>query len=320
MRGFVTGLDGFVGQWLASELLRAGVELAGGSRVAHPSYSILSAEEARSVAWFEFELHDQAALERALTVWRPDVVYHLAAQAFVVDSLRDPLDTFETNVLGTARMLEAVKTASPGAMALYVGSADAYGPVNSADLPLRESAPLRPANPYAASKAAAEAITLQYGRAGMLRTAATRSFNHAGPGQRAAFAVSGFAKQIADVARGLQPPVLRVGNLDARRDYTDVRDVVRAYRLIGERDGGAGVYNVCSGRSVAMRAIVDELLDIAGVRVSIETDPARMRPSDTPDMVGDNALLRGATGWEPAISLTQTLRDVYAWHAQVPLG
>jgi len=320
MRGFVTGLDGFVGQWLARELLGAGVDLAGGSRVAHPSYSILTEDEARSVAWFDFELHDQATLEKAMTAWRPDVVYHLAAQAFVGDSLANPLDTFETNVMGTARVLEAVKKTSPEAVVLYVGSADAYGPVDAADLPLRESAPLRPTNPYGASKAAAEAIAVQYAHAGMLRTAATRSFNHAGPGQRTAFAVSGFAKQIADVARGLQPPVLRVGNLDARRDYSDVRDVVRAYRLIAEREGAGGVYNVCSGRSTSMRAIVDELIGIAGVRVSIELDPARMRPSDTPDIVGDNALLKAATGWEPSISLSQTLRDVYAWHAQVPLS
>lgn len=320
MRGFVTGLDGFVGQWLARDLLKAGVELSGGSRVARPSYSILTPDEAKAVAWFAFELHDQASLEAAISAWRPDAVYHLAAQAFVGDSLSDPVSTFQTNVLGTARVLEAAKRAAPGATVLYVGSADAYGPVSPAELPLRESAPLRPTNPYGASKAAAETITLQYARAGMLRTVATRSFNHAGPGQRTAFAVSGFAEQIADAARGRRPPVLRVGNLDARRDYTDVRDVVRAYRLIVERGAAGSVYNVCSGRSVAMRAVVDELIRIAGVDISIEMDAARMRPSDTPDLVGDNASLKADTGWEPTIPLSQTLRDVYAWHAQVPLG
>jgi GDP-4-dehydro-6-deoxy-D-mannose reductase len=320
MRGFVTGLDGFVGQWLARDLLGAGIELAGGSRVAHPSYSILTPDEATAIAWFTFELHDQASIENAIRSWRPDAVYHLAAQAFVGESLSDPAATLETNVLGTARVLEAVKRAAPNATVLYVGSADAYGPVSAEDLPLRESAPLRPINPYGASKAAAEAIAVQYAHAGMLRTVATRSFNHAGPGQRTAFAVSGFAKQIADAARGLQPSVLRVGNLDARRDYSDVRDVARAYRLIVERGTSGSVYNVCSGRSLAMREIVDELIRIAGVDVSIEVDPARMRPSDTPDLVGDNALLKADTGWAPAISLAQTLRDAYAWHAQVPLG
>ncbi len=320
MRGFVTGLDGFVGQWLARDLLGAGVELAGGSRVTQPSYSILTPDEANAVAWFTFELHDQAALEKAIGSCRPDVVYHLAAQAFVGESLSDPVSTFETNVLGTARVLEAVKNASPSATVLYVGSADAYGPVSPAELPLHESTPLRPTNPYGASKAAAEAIVVQYARAGMLRTAATRSFNHTGPGQRPLFAVSGFAKQIADIARGRQPPVLRVGNLDARRDFSDVRDVVRAYRLIAEGGSSGAVYNVCAGRSVAMRDIVDELIEIAGVRVSIEVDPARMRPSDTPDLVGDNTSLRTDTGWQPTISIAQTLRDVYAWHAQVPLG
>jgi GDP-4-dehydro-6-deoxy-D-mannose reductase len=187
-------------------------------------------------------------------------------------------------------------------------------------LPLRESAPLAPTNPYGASKAAAEAIVVQYARAGMLRTAATRSFNHTGPGQRPLFAVSGFAKQIADITRGQQPPVLRVGNLDARRDYSDVRDVVRAYRLIADAGSSGSVYNVCAGKSVAMREIVDELIGIAGIHVSIEVDPARMRPSDTPDLVGDNTSLTTDMGWRPTISLAQTLRDVYAWHAQVPLG
>jgi GDP-4-dehydro-6-deoxy-D-mannose reductase len=320
MRAFVTGLDGFVGQWLARDLLGAGVELAGGSRVVAPSYSILTPDEANAIAWSCFELHDQAALEKAIRACRPDAVYHLAAQAFVGESLSSPMSTFETNVLGTARVLEAVKNASPEAFVLYVGSADAYGPVSPSDLPLRESAPLAPTNPYGASKAAAEAIVVQYARAGMLRTAATRSFNHTGPGQRPLFAVSGFAKQIAYITRGQQPPVLRVGNLDARRDYSDVRDVVRAYRLIADAGSSGSVYNVCAGKSVAMREIVDELIGIAGIHVSIEVDPARMRPSDTPDLVGDNTSLTTDTGWRPTISLAQTLRDVYAWHAQVPLG
>jgi GDP-4-dehydro-6-deoxy-D-mannose reductase len=320
MRGFVTGLDGFVGQWLARHLLSAGVELAGGSRVAVPSYGILTPDEANAIAWSCFELHDQAALEKALRASRPDAVYHLAAQAFVGESLSDPVSTFETNVLGTARLLEAVKNASPDALVLYAGSADAYGPVSPSELPLRESTPLRPTNPYGASKAAAEAIVVQYARAGMLRTAATRSFNHTGPGQRPLFAVSGFAKQIADIAHGRQPPVLRVGNLDARRDFSDVRDVVRAYRLIADVGSSGAVYNVCAGTSVAMREIVDELIGIAGIPVSIEVDPARMRPSDTPDLVGDNTSLTTDTDWQPTISLAQTLRDVYAWHVQVPLG
>jgi GDP-4-dehydro-6-deoxy-D-mannose reductase len=320
MRAFVTGLDGFVGQWLALELLDAGTEVGGGSRVAVPSYNILSEAQAREVSWYPFELSDQASMRRAIERWKPDAVYHLAAQSFVGDALAHPVETFETNVLGTARLLEAVRGASPDATVLYVGSADAYGAVLPSDLPLHESTPLRPTNPYAASKAGAEAIALQYARAGMARVLATRSFNHAGPGQRTAFAVPAFAKQIADIAAGRQPQILRVGNLDARRDFSDVRDVVRAYRLIVERGAPGTAYNVCSGTSVVVRAIVDELIRIAGVPVEIELDPSRLRPADTPEIVGDNALLRRQTGWSPAIALTQTLRDAYAWQAQVPFS
>ena len=316
MRAFVTGLDGFVGQWLARELLAAGDEVAGGSRVTSPSYSILAPEEAAAVRWLAFELSDQASIEEAVGAWRPDTVYHLAAQAFVGEALAAPLATFATNVVGTARVLEAVRVAASSARVVYVGSADAYGSLSPSDLPVGESTSLRPANPYAASKAAAEVVALQYARSGMLSVVATRPFNHAGPGQRTAFAVAGFAKQVADIASGTQPPVLHVGNLDSRRDYSDVRDVVRAYRLLAQRGEAGGVYNVCSGKSIAMRSVVDDLIRLADVNVTIAIDPARMRPSDTPDIVGENARLRTQTGWAPTIPWAQTLADVYAWHAQ----
>lgn len=317
MRAFVTGLDGFVGQWLARELLETGAEVAGGSRTLNASYTILTQVEADRIAWFTFEVRDEPALQKALSAWRPDAIYHLAAQAFVGEALSNPVETFETNVLGTACLLEAARTKCPEATVLYVGSADAYGAVSAAELPLRESTALAPTNPYAASKAAAEAVALQYARADMLRVVATRSFNHTGPGQRASFAVPGFAKQIAQIAKGNRPGVLQVGNLGARRDFSDVRDVVRAYRLLVERGTPGTAYNVCSGRSTAMHSIVDELIRIAGVDVSIVVDPQRVRPADTPEIVGDHSLLRKDTGWSPSIALSQTLRDVYAWHAQV---
>jgi len=313
MRAFVTGLDGFAGQWLARELLTAGAEVAGGSRVANPSFSILTADEAAAVRWHPFELDDRASVEAAFADARPDAIYHLAAQASVADSFADPAATFQTNAVGTGNVLEAARASTPDAAVLFVGSADAYGTVTPAELPLRESAELRPANPYAASKAAAESIALQFGRTGLLRVVATRSFNHTGPGQRTAFAIPAFAKQIADIKRGSADPVLRVGNLDARRDLSDVRDVVRAYRLIVERGETGDVYNVCSGASVSMRSIVDELIRISGASVRIEVDPNRLRRNDTPDLVGDNARVRERTGWSPTIPLGRTLADVLAW-------
>lgn len=315
MKAFVTGLDGFAGQWLARELMTAGADVAGGSRVALPSYSILSQEEAAGVRWFGFELTDRESIENALAGARPDTVFHLAAQASVSESIADPVATYETNVVGTAMLLESVATVAAGATVVCVGSADAYGPVKPEELPLRETAELRPTNPYAASKTAAESIAMQYARSTRLRVIATRSFNHTGPGQRPAFAVPAFAKQIADIASASAQPVLRVGNLDARRDLSDVRDVVRAYRLLAERGESGIAYNVCSGYSVSMRSIVDRLVSIAGIEVTIEIDPERLRPSDTPDLVGDNGRLREKTGWTPQIPLDQTLRDVYSWFA-----
>ena len=320
MRALVTGLDGFVGQWLARELLGVGADVSGGSRVEHPSYNILSPEESRGLRWSAFELTDRPSIERAVATARPDTVFHLAAQASVAESLRDPVGTYEANVIGTALLLEAVAAKAPDAMVVCVGSADSYGTVRAGDLPLRESAPLHPNNPYAASKAAAESIALQYARTGQLRVTTTRSFNHTGPGQRTSFAVPAFAHQIADIAAGASPPTLRVGNLDARRDLTDVRDVVRAYRAIAERGETATVYNVCSGRSVSMRSIVDDLIHIAGVDVAIEVDPARLRPSDMPDLVGDFGRVRERTGWSPTIPFDQTLREVYAWHSRRDKG
>ena len=320
MRAFVTGLDGFAGQWLARELLQAGDEVAGGSRSATPQYSTLDAAQATALRWFTFEVLDGERIEAALRDWRPDHIYHLAGQAFVGEALRDPTATVQTNAIGTATALEAARKSVPGARFLYVGSADAYGAVAPSDLPLRETMPLRPNNPYAASKASGETIAIQYARAHMLDVVATRSFNHTGPGQRPAFAVPGFAQQIAAIAQNRQQPPMRVGNLDAKRDYTDVRDVARAYRLLLRHGRRGEVYNVCSGASVSMRSIVDDLIAIAGARIPVELDPARLRPSDTPEIVGDNERLRSEVAWEPAIPLATTLRDVYAWFAQVPIS
>lgn len=316
MRAFVTGLDGFVGQWLARELLASGDEVAGGSRNANPSYSILSAEEGARIQWFPFELQSGRQIAEALRAWQPDAIYHLAAQASVKAGFEDPVGTIEANVMGTVRLMEACVKATPNAAVLYAGSADAYGDVTPGELPLKESSPLRPGNPYAASKAAGEVVALQYAHTAPMRVVATRSFNHTGPGQRTAFAVPAFAAQIASIARKRQPTVLRVGNLAPKRDFSDVRDVVRAYRLLIERGHAGGAYNVCSSTSVSMRAILDQLVALAGIKVSIDVDPTRLRPTDSPDVVGDNQKLHSHTGWRPARPLTQTLRDVLEWEMQ----
>lgn len=315
MRAFITGADGFVGQWLVRELQDAGYEVHGGSRAARMPLRTLDAARAGAMHWHRIDLSEPESLCAAISASRPDAIFHLAAQANVPASIADPADTFETNLLGTVRLLDACRREAPDAMLVVAGSADVYGFAEPASMPLREDAPLRPANPYAASKAAAEVSTLQYARCGWVRALVTRSFNHTGPGQSDAFAAPAFAKQIAAIKSGAQKPVLRVGNLEAMRDFLDVRDVVAAYRLLAERGGPCNVYNVCSGLAVSMREIVDELIRIAGVEVTIAEDPARMRPSDTPILIGDAGALQRATGWMPKIPLTQTLTDLLASYA-----
>lgn len=311
MRALVTGADGFVGQWLIRALLDAGDEVAGVTRGDHSRLTTLPIEAATKVQWFAAELLDPETLSTAIEASEPEAVYHLAAQASVAQSLKDPAGTIETNTIGTLNVLEACRSAAPHVTVLAVGSAEIYGNVEPAELPLRESAPIRPNNPYAGSKAAAEVMALQYARSGWLRVVATRSFNHTGPGQNTSFAAAAFAKQFADIARGAQAPVLHHGNLSAQRDFLDVRDVVRAYRLLVARGMSGGVYNVCSGRAVSMREIVDELARFVERPVELREDPARLRPVDTPIIVGDAGLLRRDTDWQPTIPLLRTLRDLY---------
>jgi GDP-4-dehydro-6-deoxy-D-mannose reductase len=215
-----------------------------------------------------------------------------------------------TNVLGIVHLLDAVRRQGLRPAVLVVGSAEEYGPVGPQEMPTREDAPLRPASPYAVSKVAQGALALLYGPAGGLRVVLTRTFHHTGPGRGEAFAESSFARQIAEIEAGLRPGVLKVGNLDAVRDFTDVRDVVRAYWLLLER-GEAGVaYNVCSGTGRPVRQLLDLLLAASSARVEVRVDPERLRPSDVPAQVGDPSRLHAATGWEPRIPLERTLRDL----------
>lgn len=313
MRSLVTGADGFVGQWLVRELLDNGDEVTGMTRGDHTQLTTLTTDAATQVRWLSGELLELETLRVAVEQSKPDVVYHLAAQASVAQSLQDPAGTVETNVVGTANLFEAVRSRAPAALVLAVGSAEIYGAVDPHELPLREDAPIRPNNPYAGSKAAAEVLALQYAQTGWLRAIATRSFNHTGPGQSPTFAAAAFAKQCAAITLGKQAPVLQHGNLSAQRDFLDVRDVVKAYRLLAERGVSGDVYNVCSGRAVSMREIVEELVNLVGRPVELRQDPERMRPVDTPVIVGDAGRLQRDTGWQPSIPLLRTLHDLYEY-------
>ena len=309
MRALVTGADGFVGQWLVRALLEAGDEVIGTMHAPAPALTTLDTSHAASVRWLQTDIRDAEGTSRTVASARPNIVYHLAAQSSGALSFEKPHDTFQINVAGTLNVLEACRANAPDAAFLFVGSSEVYGAVDESELPIAETAPPRPHSPYAASKAAAEMYALQYARSGWLRVVATRSFNHTGPGQGPGFVVPGFAKQVAS-----GKPISH-GNLNARRDFTDVRDVVAAYRLLAQRGKSATAYNVCSGRAVSMKDVLADLIRIARRTGDIvaQQDPARLRPIDAAVVVGDPAAIKRDTGWEPKIPLDRTLHDVYAW-------
>jgi GDP-4-dehydro-6-deoxy-D-mannose reductase len=292
VRALVTGAGGFVGRYLTARLEQAGYEV-----VAPP-----------------LELRDPESLHAAFDLAQPDAVFHLAAQTFVPRSIEAPAETYEINVIGTASLLAALRAwrdrSKRSPRVLFVSSAEVYGAQPPEAMPLDESRAPNPSNPYAASKSAAEAIVLGEVRSFGVDAVITRAFNHIGPGQDERFAIPAFAAQLSRIASGAQP-VLQVGNLDARRDFLDVRDVVDAYAELARSGVSGEIYNVCSGTAVGMREILGELIRIAHVPVEVRTDPARMRPADVPLLYGNNEKLRAATGWTPRIALRKTLQDVY---------
>ena len=297
MRAVVVGADGFVGRHLVHHLRNSGDTVIEG---AGPH-----ATSARS----PLDVRDAAAVERFIHDATPDAVYHLAAVAYGPDAARDLPGAIAINVGGTANVLAAASTLASRPIVLVTGSSEVYG---APDVDrINEAAPLRPASLYGATKVAQETLALTYGRVHGLPVIVTRSFNHIGPGQRNSFAVASFAAQLQAIKAGAAEPRLRVGNLDPVRDFTDVRDVVRAYRMLTV-DGHAGeALNVASGQGRAMRAIVDGLLAVSGLSVRIESDPTRVRTGDPPRIVGDASRLQKLTGWAPTIPLDQTLRDVW---------
>jgi GDP-4-dehydro-6-deoxy-D-mannose reductase len=259
----------------------------------------------------EADLRDPAVARRVVGAAAPEVVYHLAARAHVGASWEDPAGTIADNVGMTVAVLEAVRAVAPEAVVLVVGSGEEYGPPDV--IPTPEDAPLRPQNPYAVSKASAGLVAGFYADAHGLRVVRARAFNHAGPGQAPDYAIAAFARQVAAGLEAGEDPVRVVtGSPDTRRDYTDVRDVVRAYRRLVAR-GEAGVWNVCSGVARSARDLVAALGEAAGVAVEHVVDPARVRAHEVMEIRGTHDKLTAATGWSPQIPLESTLADTLQW-------
>jgi GDP-4-dehydro-6-deoxy-D-mannose reductase len=288
-RALVTGYNGFVGSHLAAAVEIIPFEDAGGL----------------------VDLLDAPRVAEVIAALKPDVVYHLAGQAYVGDALADPRTTYEINFFGTLNLIEALKAAGFGGRMLFAGSGDVYGRVPESELPVREDRPLRPLNPYAVSKAAAEALCYQTSRTSGFEVLLARPFNHIGAGQSPKFVVSDFARRIAMIAQGKAAPVLEVGDVDITRDFTDVRDVTRAYQLLLAKGRAADPYNICSGVERTIRSVIEMLSRIAGVKVELRVDQARLRPGEQRRVRGDSSRLQRDTGWQPQIDFQQSLTDVF---------
>jgi len=305
-RALITGGSGFVGTHLVSFLKSRG------SRVAVLASTDCS--KFSDVECYEADVRDADKVAAAVHEFKPNCIYHLAAISAVELSWRSPRLTYEVNVFGTLNVFEAAMSLAAPPTVLNVSTAQVYAPSIST---LNESSALAPDNPYAASKAMSEFLSVQFRKStGGIVTA--RSFNHAGPGQTPEFVLSSIAKQIAEIEAGLRESKLVLGNIHVKRDFTDVRDVVRAYSLLLQKGRINEVYNVCSGRAWSIEEIVHEFESISGINIKIETHPGKQRAGENEVVCGDSAKIRAATGWEPKIPLNTTLQDSLAyWRAQI---
>jgi GDP-4-dehydro-6-deoxy-D-mannose reductase len=313
LKALITGISGFVGSHLAEYLLdTADWEVAG--TVFGPYGNI--ADLCGQLELYPAELSRLDVMTFILEQARPDVIFHLAAQPLVSASRRDPWGTLDTNIHMQLNVLEGVARVSPECRVLVVGSSEEYGLISPQDLPIDEDTPLRPLSPYALSKVAQDLMGLQYHVTHGLHVVRVRPFNHIGPRQRIGFVASDFASQIAAAEAGRQTPVLEVGNLEARRDFCDVRDVVRAYvQVIADGEPGA-VYNIGSGESHSVKELLDALLAMSRVPIEVRQDPERLRPSEVPEIICDATRIRERIGWQTTISFEQSLRDVLDYWRQ----
>lgn len=338
MRVLITGITGMAGSHLAEYLLCQKFEVFGTYRwrsrmdnledltargqlnligdngpianVASLSRLVDERMHPEQVNLIEADLTDAVSMRRVVGAVRPDRIFHLAAQSFVPTSWNAPADTLETNVIGQVKLLEAVRDAGIDPLIHVAGSSEEYGLVRPEEAPIKESNPLRPLSPYAVSKVAQEMLAIQYFYSYGLRCIVTRAFNHEGPRRGHVFVTSSMARQIASIEKGLQPPILKVGDTTIRRDWTDVRDMVRAYHLVLEKGRPGEVYNIGRGTSMTVQEMLDTILSLSEVPIKVEQDPTRFRPSDVRLLEADCTKFKSETGWEPEIPFRKTLQDL----------
>lgn len=316
MRTLVTGADGFVGEHLLSFLLERGENLSASALTLPPTRTVLSSSQMAAVDWKAADVRNHDALFRVLAAVQPDRIYHLAGFASGAMARQQAEVAMRVNAGGTVNLCEAVLTVREefpdfDPRILVMGSGDAYGDAGRAGEPLTEDLMLRPVTVYGLSKACQELAAHTYRRANDVRAVVSRGFNLIGPGQQPHFVVPDFCQQVAAIARGDRPPRMKVGNLRVERDFTDVRDAIRAFVGVMELDEPDAAYNVCSGRALPIRRILDWIVDEAGVEVEIEVEPERVREEEVQRILGDPARLREQIGWRPERDVEATVREVY---------
>jgi len=315
MKALITGISGFAGSHLAEFLIEKGYEVFG-TFLDKSTFSNLNGFM-NKIKVYRCDIRNYDVLKNVIEDVKPDEIYHLAAISFVPTSLKEPKLTFDTNLYGTLNLYQAVIDLEMNPMILFIGSADEYGIVNENDLPIKEECPLNPINPYSISKTSADFLSLAYFRYYHLKIIRVRPFNHIGPRQSPEFVCSDFAKQITETEKGLREPIIKVGNLEAKKDFTDVRDMVRGYWLALDKGEPGEVYNICSERAIQIKGLLNHLLELSSRKVEIMKDPKRMRPSDNPILQGDSSKFRRSSGWKPEILLDKTLKDILEYWRKV---
>jgi GDP-4-dehydro-6-deoxy-D-mannose reductase len=320
VRVLITGITGFAGSHLTELLLKkGGIEVYGIQRWRSKTDNIEHLKG--KIKLLECDLRDASSVLNVIETIRPERIFHLAAQSFVPTSWTAPAETLSTNLIGQLNIFEAVRKAGIAPRIQIAGSSEEYGLVLPDEVPMTENNPLRPLSPYAVSKVAQDFLGYQYHMSYKLFVVRTRGFNHTGPRRGDVFAESNFALQIARIEAGLQEPVIKVGNLEAQRDYTDVRDMVEGYWLSLEKGKAGEVYNIASGKTWSIQKTLDMLLSHSPIKVKVVQDPARMRPSDVQILLGDNSKFVKATGWAPKIPFETTLKDLLDyWREKIKLS